>query len=131
MGNYGVKIAKSGYSVNSPSLGDYIYHSSYPLLKIKLIQKSSFVYSDSKGTTKTIYHGLGYPPLFDAYMKPTNSSTRYRQIPYRNYCGVGMYEIVNVYVDNNNLYIYVSGLCGYAERNSIPYFVIIYYDPFD
>lgn len=130
MGNYGVKIAKPGKNTSSTDLSDYNFHSTYPLLKIKSIT-NSFAHANNnfaESLVATIYHGLGYPPMFDV-MVGFNSSTTpptnfYPSSYYVNYPFLGDLEYMKIYSDNDNLYIY-----SYGPTKYVFYKAVIYYDP--
>lgn len=132
MADYGIKIAKSGFDINSSSLGNYIYHSSYPVLKIKQ-SGSGYTYFSSSGeiTIATIPHNLGYSPMFNVLVGSSSSisppTNFYLHSFFIVYPGLGYYIFFNVYSDNNNLYIKYN--TSTSSSGYIHYKYIIYYDP--
>lgn len=131
MGDYGVKIAKPGYDTTDPSMGNYIFHSAYPLLKIKRIDSGSHVSTSGvESLIATIAHNLGYAPMFDVLVGFNNTNTTpsiyYPLSYYVNYPTLGALHYMKCYTDSTNLYIY-----SYQNDGSpyVFYKSVIYYDP--
>lgn len=88
---YGIKVSQLGYDVQTAADQNLLFSSSWPLIKIAFTDSVSI----PAGTTKTIPHNLGYPPLFFSQcldVTLTNTS-------------------IQTTVDSNNLYI-TSGASG-------------------
>lgn len=65
MGDYGIRIAKPYYDVNTCADKDLIFSSAWPSLQV--------VYDDTPASS-TIEHGLGFPPLAFSYTPLDTSS---------------------------------------------------------
>ncbi len=132
MSDYGIKIASPGYDINDPSIGNYLFHSTYPLLKIQGIYTGSGAFTNGvESLIATIPHNLGYTPMFDVLVGFNSTNTTptnwYPLSYYVNYPTLGQLEYVKCYTDNTNLYFYYyssGGGNGYGF-----YKAVIYYDP--
>lgn len=127
MGNYGIKVNPTG-GINSSNLWEYTLHSSYPHLKIKSKTIGSVYIETGKSDMATIYHGLGYKPMWNVLAE--KSSGYYVQLSWSDYCGAGMIEFIYAYSDNNNLYIVYDSPCSFSVGSYANYIAFIYYDPF-
>lgn len=127
MGNYGIKINPTG-GVNSSNLWEYTLHSSYPHLKIKSKTIGSIHIATGKYDIATIYHGLGYKPMWNVLAEIYSGT--YVQLSWSDYCGLGTYEYIYAYSDNNNLYIVYEFPCSFSVGSYANYIAFIYYDPF-
>jgi hypothetical protein len=131
MGNYGIKIAKPGSSISSTSLKDYIFHSTYPILKIKSIYKGYGYVNPYYSETQvvSISHGLSYAPMFNCLVGISSSSTPptnwYPLAFYVNYPLLGLLQYTRAYTTSSNFYLYYYG----SGSTYVHYKVIIYYDP--
>lgn len=65
MGNYGFKLSKPNYDINSAADRDLIFSSAWPSLQV--------VY-DQVATSATVAHGLGFPPLAFKFTSLDNSN---------------------------------------------------------
>lgn len=134
MGNYGIKVAKSGYSITDSSPGNYQYHSSYPLLKIHSITSGHTYAAGSVSTQRLIAqidHSLEYPPMYNVIVGYNTSETTptiwYPSSYYVVYPALGLTSYLNVYTDDTYLYIY---FCPGDNGNRYVYYkAAIYYDP--
>lgn len=79
-------IAKSGKSIESTVLDDFIFHSDYPMLKVHTFFTFSFALALEQ---TTVMHNLGYYPYAIVFAKTVGSnfgspviSSEYYQLPY-------------------------------------------------
>lgn len=65
MGDYGIKVAKPGFSVHDAPLSKLIIHSDYPVLKIRNLFTGSITYTKDSAAFDTLLatHDLGYIPV--------------------------------------------------------------------
>lgn len=70
MGDYGIKIAKAGASINSTDIRDYSLHSAINTLKIFMEGKKTLSVASGQEqymyglpTVHNITHNLGYKPM--------------------------------------------------------------------
>lgn len=132
MGNYGIKIAEEGYDAKTAGLNNLVFHSEYPVLKIKESGATSITpIIDGALHTVTLHtHNLGYLPVFDCgfeYYNPTTSVkvSRYRYGS-RMDQGAGTFNVYFSYVDSAKLYFRYSLAIGDGSALGIKY--ILYYD---
>lgn len=111
MTDYGIKVSKPGYDVKTATPQQLVFSSKYPTLRIHSRGTGSVTHTG--GRISTIYHGLGYVPMFTVYAKGTGDSTMVR-LPYVNDVNE---SIVSAYADDENLYIeVVDDDFGYATH---------------
>jgi hypothetical protein len=96
MADYGFKISRPEVDVRTAELKDLLFHSEYPLLKLKQSGSVSLTFTDSgSADTATVSHNLGYEPrilvysqIYDPFADDFYSG--YRIIPHfkRNQSGI-------------------------------------------
>jgi len=79
MADYGIKVSKAGYNVNTASNKDLILTSQYPFLKAYAQGSFSLSITGPGTYTTNIYHNFGYFPVFLHYgeVDPANPARRY------------------------------------------------------
>ena len=77
--DYGLKVSKSGYDVNSAANKDLILTSKYPFLKAYTQGSFSLSITNNNVFTNTVTHSFGYHPayLFYTMYDPNSSTKRY------------------------------------------------------
>lgn len=136
MGNYGVKIAKTGYSYSD---GDnrLIYNSKYPLLKMKAHGTGTLTLS-SGGGSKTVYtHSLGYTPFFYVWITYISTSTgnevvKYRLCSWSEYVGLQMSDYYDAWATSTTIELSVltnPSVYGGSGTATLDYVYVVFYDP--
>jgi len=136
MGDYGIKIAKSGYNYID---GDrrLIYNSKYPLLKIKDVGSGTLTLSSHAGS-KTVYtHSLGYTPMFYLWISYLDTSSgsevnKYRMCSWSEYLGVQVSSYYDAWTTTTTLElsVYTGGyLYGGSPTATLDYIYVVFYDP--
>ena len=130
MANYGIKIAEAGYDAKTAGLNHLIFHSSYPILKIKYSGSGSF--TPDWVDTQTVYaHNLGYKPSFSFFTQYYDPSSGTKQTDYKKTTIsdtlAGGFNMYTAYVDTTNLYFHVD--LQVADLTALAYQYYIYYDP--
>ena len=138
MSDYGVKIAKSGYSVTDTD-NRLIFKSSYPLLKI-LAHGTGTLTLSGGGGSKTVYtHNLGYKPMFYVwvtYIDPNTGSevAKHRLCSWQYYTGLQRYDyydaqattsLITLSIDTSATLFIVGG----TGTDTLEYNYVVYYDP--
>ena len=130
MGNYGVKIAKSGYNYTD---GDknLILNTAYSFLKIKGSGTGSIILSSGVGN-KTVYtHNLGYKPMFYVWMEYIDYDGSHiqkkRMTSWRDYLGLGVWN--KFYTTATTTVISMSIYSGFTGNETLDYVYVVYYDP--
>lgn len=116
MGDYGLKVAKAGQDVDSASIINQIFNSSYN--KLKIVAQDDITVNVNGTTTHTIAHGLGYAPAFLVYAQLSTSTTSYLVGSFDINSGSG--EGFSAKADATNFYIELDGAAS-------PYDAYIYY----
>lgn len=137
MSDYGVKISLPGSDVKTCGLKDLIFHSKYPLLKIKNIAEGNFDVVVSGGVasgTQLIYtHNLGYSPrsfVFMVYLNSfTNGMVGYRMIPVKESSSGGVifhnyYPVVTT--TTLSIYYNIGGVID--DTYTFYYYYYVYYE---
>lgn len=76
--DYGLKVSKNGYDINTASVQNQIFNSTYNSLKIIAEgQVTISVPSSGSAATTTVAHGLSYIPGFLAYAQLSTASESY------------------------------------------------------
>ena len=140
MTDYGIKVSKPGSDAKTASLGDLIFHSDYPVLKIKSQGTGQITYThDGAGNDILVdTHDLGYQPLFsfmsqwydiDASVKRNS----FRQAPFIDTLSSGSISCdIRPYVNNTQLRFSASSFDGMGtESVTLDFIYFIYYDPED
>ena len=131
MGDYGIKIARTGADITSTDLRDFVLHSKYKSFKSQARATSTITLpAGSTSVSKTIAHGLGYTPFFFIAAE-MNTDKWYnlegvQTVPIDSSPG-NSYQ-VSVYADATNLNINIgSGAVtfGSDQTYNLTYFVII------
>lgn len=131
MGDYGIKIAKEGKSITGGDNG-LIFHSQYPLLKIKGSGSGTITLSSGSGS-KTIYsHSLGYKPMFYVWINYVDINTgseieKLRMCSWREYYGVQTWSRYYAYATTTT--IELSVYTAYTGSETLDYIYVVFYDP--
>ena len=120
MTDYGIKISKPGFDVKTAGFGDLIFHSDYPVLKIKSQGTGQITYThDGAGNDILVEtHDLGYEPLFSFMSQwyDIDSSIKrdsFRQAPFIDtLVGGSIYSDVRPYVSDTELRFSVASFDG-------------------
>lgn len=131
MGNYGIKISEEGIDVLTAGYDELIFHSSYPLLKIKTSGTGSITPSIGGTTTVTVItHSLGYAPMFDFYSQWYDPSSGVKQTTYRKNTIsdqiAGGFNLYTAYADTTKISFTVQANVG--DGTSLSYKYYVYYD---
>jgi hypothetical protein len=135
MPNFGIKIAKNNYNVES----DYeklIMFSKHPVLKLKSSGTDTAHYTAGNTEfTVTIPHNLGYVPVCFVYGEYFDVDTesvveRYSRWNRWIYRGVQVADLYYYYADDTNLYIKFEAAEGITDAFSfdLDYMYHIFYD---
>jgi hypothetical protein len=133
MGNYGIKIAKSGYSYDD---GDenLVLNSEYPMLKIKGSGSGTLTLS-SGGGTKTIYtHDLNYKPMFYVWINYLDIDSgdkieKLKMCSWRGYQGLGVWSSYYAYATTTTIELSVYTAHTDPGNETLDYNYVVYYDP--
>ena len=133
MANCGIKVSKSGYSVNSPD-HKQILHSGFPSLKIAKQGTGTLTHVANGGDVSVnITHNLGYIPtvfVFGKYLAEDGTTIeKYTRYPFRDTFGLHLWEIYNISVTTTTLTISYSAGFLYDKNTTVDYFYYICYDP--
>lgn len=74
-GNYGLKVARDGYSVHDATALQQVFNSSYNCLKIEV--KGDFTNSASGSRDVTVTHSYGYKPAFLVFFEVSGDGRWY------------------------------------------------------
>ena len=124
MGNWGIRISKSGTDVKTGSDKDMIVTSKYSQLKGIIEGNGSIVVAANATGTVTVAHNLGYIPFADGYIKhPLDSN--WLQNP--TTADGGLYAIQTWhYMDSTNLYMKFKVIGGSSSRTfNYQYFIFL------
>jgi len=136
--DYGMKISKPSYDVKTAGVGDLLFHSSYPFLKIKSRGSSSVNYTNDGGSTDVLIatHSLGYIPLFTFYtqwynVETSSKETTYIHAPFYDgtYADLGIFFSIRPYANTTQLRLIVESWDGTGGNYDLSSFYAIYYDP--
>lgn len=135
MPNFGIKIAKQGYSIEDDAQ-DLIMFSKYPVLKLHSSDTGTLSYTASEGSaTVTIPHNLGYIPICYVYGEYFDVDTeavveRYSRWNRWIYQGLQVADLYYYYADDTNLYIKFFPATGVTDAFSfnLDYMYHIFYD---
>ena len=139
MADYGIKIAKPNVKIQDATLKDLVFHSKYPLLKIKEIGSGTINYTNDGSATEDLVatHNLGYTPLFRFLTQWYDidvgaKNTTYRNAPFIDtLVGGSIYFDARPFVNTTELRYNVSSFDGNGGSISLDYIYAIYYDPDD
>ena len=138
MSDFGIKIAKPGYSKDSAD-NRLIFKSSYPLLKMLAHGTGTLTLSGGIGS-KTIYtHSLGYKPMFYVwitYIDPNTGSevvkrrlcswSYYTGLQRRDkYVATASTSLISLFVDTAATLAIIGG----TGTDTLEYNYVVYYDP--
>jgi hypothetical protein len=116
MGDWGIKVSKSGSGVSSSDLRDLLMHSNYSMFKYHLDTTTSMtINGGDTSKTVTVAHNLGYVPAFLAYFSDGTYNTL---LPNRRSYMTGEDEHIYATADSTNIYI--------KWKSYIPYNYIVY-----
>ena len=136
--DYGIKIAKPGFVASTAGLGDLLFHSGYPFLKIKSVGTGSITYShDGVSTDALVYtHDLGYIPIFTFLTQWYNIDTdavetSYRNAPFYDQLLEGaVVTRARPYANTTQLRYEIGSYTGSGEvSKTLNYIYAVYYDP--
>jgi hypothetical protein len=135
MGNYGIKIAKSGQDI-SASDRYMILTSKYPVLKLQSSGQGTLSYvAGNTGKIVEITHNLGYVPICFVYGEYFDIDTtavihRYNRWNRWIYQGVQVADLYQYYADTTKLYITFGAASGITDAYSfdLAYMYHIFYD---
>ena len=135
MGNYGLKVSKTGHDVSEADR--YMrFTSKYPAIKLKSSSTGTMSYTASEsGATVTIAHNLGYIPICfvsgEYFDVPTEAVIeKYSRWNRYIYQGVQVADYYYYYADATNLYIVFLAATGITDAFSfdLDYMYHIFYD---
>jgi len=137
--NHGVKVAKHGHNVKTASIGDLIFTSSFPVLKIKHMGTGSVtVPNGGTAPDDLVYtHSLGYIPKFAFLIQWYDLNLPGKQSDYRTAPFIDTeldgsnYFSADPYASTTELRISASLFDGLGGSVSLSYMYAIYYDPED
>lgn len=129
----GIKVSKSGRSVNSTDENDFYVDSDTPLLKIQTIKRGTFSFhylTDSGQFLSLYYHELGYVPAFLLFVEYKSGSARILSTSYSGSIplAAGGYDTGGMaalsLADENEIYIIPIG----EVDQEVGYTLIVFYD---
>lgn len=113
MGDWGIKVSKSGKGVTSTDLRDLLMHSNYSMFKYHLDTTTSMtINAGDTSKTVTVAHGLGYVPAFIAYF---NDGSYNSLLPQRRSFYTGEDEHIFATADATNIYIKWKSVVPYLR----------------
>lgn len=127
MADYGFKVSKSGFDVNTTADKNLVFTSKYQTLMAKAFGTWSITSAGAGTYTTTIAHGLAYIPAFVVY---GDCSTGFVDCPSGSsfkcpYVASGFDYIINAFADGTNLTVElrqaVAGNKTFAGRYFIFY----------
>lgn len=137
MSDYGIKISLPNKNVKTADLKDLIFHSKYPMFKIKTILQGSFSITDGgAGVDQLLYtHNLGYNPLFfiwaliyDPFVPA--DITLYQKMPLTSASASGtIFMDYRPYANTTQIKFSADTGGGDGLAHTITYFGIVYYEP--
>jgi len=138
MPNFGIKIAKRDYNVDSDT-EKLIMFSKHPVLKLDKSGSGTASYTAGDGGfTVTIPHNLGYVPICFVYGEYFDVDTekvieKYSRWNRWIYQGLQVADLYYYYADNTNLYIKFEAATGITDAFSfnLDYMYHIFYDEDD
>lgn len=105
--DYGMKVSKPGFSVLTATDDQLIFSSKF--MPFRRYSHGSGTILHSTGRTHTIYHGLGYVPMFIVHGTVGDANTtNYFQLPYSTDNFTSSSSKCFCWADSTNLYIKVS-----------------------
>lgn len=135
--DYGIKISLPGVDVNSAGIKDLIFHSKYPMLKMKAFGSGSLSFTDGGAGFDVLLltHSLGYNPMFflwstyyDAFANAMVTS--YRRMPLRERSAGGVIQHrYHPSVSTTELRYAGSTTGGDGASHTINYYWVLYYEP--
>ena len=138
MGNYGGKVAKSGYSYDD---GDkrLVLNTAYPMLKIAYSGTGTMTLSGGYASKTILTHSLNYKPMFYFWTTYISMSTgsevaKYRKAGWMEYAGLQRYDYYAVGVTTTTITYAVDtsatvDLVGGTGTDTLDYIYVVYYDP--
>ena len=135
--DYGVKISLPGKEVLTAGLKDLIFHSKYPMLKMKAFGSGSLSFTDGGAGFDVLLltHSLGYKPMFflwSTYYDPFLNTlvTTYRRMPLRERSAGGVIQQrYHPSVTTTEFRYAGSTIGGDAASHTINYYWVLYYEP--
>ena len=117
----GIRVAKSGYAVETATPPELVFSSEYATLRVE--QQGSGTITHTGGRTATIAHNLGYVPMFSVHgIIPNLDSSYYFNLPFyddqTNLFVQFPPQYILVYADTTNLYIQINNDFGYTRANA-------------
>jgi len=137
MADYGIKISLPGKDVLSVGLKDLIFHSKYPMLKIKTSGSGSLSFTDGGAGFDVLLltHSLGYKPMFyllSTYYDSLSNAmvTSYERMPFRARSAGGVIQL-NYFPSVSTTEFRYSGstMGGDGASHTINYYWFLYYEP--
>lgn len=136
MSDYGFKISRPGISVRSAELKDLLFHSEYPLLKLKQSGSVSLTWTDDSGSSDSedVAHNLGYKPRVLAYSQiydPFADSfhSGYRVIPHYKQNTTGLIFMDFSYTTTTEKITFSCDTAGGdASQHTVNMYYFIFYD---
>lgn len=111
MGDYGIKVTRTGKEVWSNDFRDLLLHSNYSMFKYHMEETETMtINAGDTSKTITIAHGLGYVPAFIVY---SGDGTYNTMLPNRRSFYTGEDEHIFATADSTNIYI--------KWKSNIPY----------
>jgi len=131
MGDYGIRVSKSGGDVRTCADIDTLLTSKYHFFKGYSLATGSVTLTGVDSETVEISHNLGYKPFYQPRAKLLYNG--YGNMPYmqRRWNGIP-FDVVSAYseADANKIYLYFSQEddFGLGYQNTYYYSVLIYKD---
>lgn len=114
MGDWGIKVTKTGKGVTSTDLRDLLMHSNYSMFKYHLDTTTTMtINAADTSKTVTVPHNLGYVPAFLVY---SNDSTYTTLLPQRRSYYTGEDEHIFATADSTNIYIKWKSIVPYLRN---------------
>lgn len=128
----GIKVVKTGRTIDSPDASDFYVDSDTPLLKIFEILRGSYDYISGFQEFQ-IYHGLGYTPTFLLFMDRRTDGSRQlatsEDTDFNDTLVAGDKEImVNAVPDELAINVTVSASPSHPMAGEYSYTLIVFYD---
>ncbi len=128
MGDYGFRISKEGVDVKNGDDKDMVVTSKFPVLKGftsgitagDCASGSGDPWTEGVVTTLPIYHGLGYIPMFQVFVKEAGKDY-YHRVPVNPSIQLAAWALSNT----TNLYVKIYNNMGYTINVSVKFYIFL------